>query len=195
MQQSGFVPDYNFAKAVEAEGPFNLSACFQCRKCTNGCPLSFEMDLYPDQVIRLALLGQKDEVLRSKTIWVCASCATCSTRCPNGIQIPELMDCFKEMAVNERVRTPQPQVVALHQSFLGIVSLAGRIFEGALLPLYILKSGQLRSKIREGTWRHELQLGLDLLRKGRLSLLPTIISGKGEVNTILSSLRKQEPRS
>ena len=73
MQQTGLSPDFNFLEEVEAAGPFNVSACFQCRKCTNGCPATFAMDLFPDQVIRLAILGLKDEVLHSKTIWVCAS--------------------------------------------------------------------------------------------------------------------------
>lgn len=194
MQQRGVFPDSRFLEAVEAAGPFHLSECFQCLKCTNGCPLSFEMDLYPDQIIRLTLMGQREEVLKSKTIWVCASCETCSTRCPNGVQIAELMDCLKEMALGDHVKTPQPQVVALHQSFLEFIRIAGRVFEGALLPVYLFRSGQIRKKIKEGTWRYELKLGLDLIRKGRFSLLPKFIEGKGEVNSILSSLRKQESK-
>lgn len=185
MQQTGLSPDFTFLERVEAAGPFHATECFQCRKCTNGCPASFAMDLFPDQVIRLALLGQKQEVLSSQTIWVCAACETCSTRCPNGVRIAELMDHLKEMAVKEGVPSPQPQVLALHQSFLENVRLTGRVFEGALLPVFLLRSGQMRSKIEKGTWRDEARLGWKPLRKKRLSLLPTVIKGRGEISAIL----------
>ncbi|MFP5213023.1 MAG: heterodisulfide reductase, partial [Acidobacteriota bacterium] len=69
-QTTSLSPDFAFLDMVEAAGPFHTSECFQCRKCSNGCPASFAMDLYPDQIIRLALLGQKDEILRSRTLWV-----------------------------------------------------------------------------------------------------------------------------
>jgi len=185
MQQTGLSSDFDFLEKVEAAGPFHAAECFQCRKCTNGCPASFAMDLYPDQVIRLALLGQKDEVLKSRTIWVCASCETCSTRCPNGVQIAELMDYFKELAVLEGVETPQPQVLGLHQSFLDNVRLTGRVFEGALLPMYFIRSGQLQNKISEGTWKNEALMGWRLFRKNRLALFPKFIRGKREVSSII----------
>lgn len=179
--------DFGFLDEVEAAGPFFVSECFQCRKCTNGCPVTFEMDIYPDQVIRLALLGQKDELLKCKTIWVCASCETCSTRCPNGVRIAEVMDYFKERSVREGLATVQPQVTALHQAFLENVKLTGRVFEGALLPMYLLRSGQMREKMEKGTWREEAQLGLKLFKKKRLALFPKILKGKSEVGKILRS--------
>ncbi|MEM5785967.1 MAG: 4Fe-4S dicluster domain-containing protein [Syntrophobacteraceae bacterium] len=187
MQQPSLSPDFSFMEKAEAAGPFNATECFQCRKCTNGCPASFAMDLPPDQVIRLAILGQKDEVLRSRTIWICASCETCSTRCPNGVRIAELMDHFKEMAVREGIGPAEPKVAALHQTFLDNVRLAGRVFEGGLLPAYWLRSGQMVSKIKTGDLRHELKQGLKLFRKGRLAPMPKTIKGKAEVNAILRS--------
>jgi heterodisulfide reductase subunit C len=187
MQQPSLSPDFSFLENVEAAGPFNAAECFQCRKCTNGCPASFAMDLFPDQVIRLAILGQKEEVLNSRTIWVCASCETCSTRCPNGVRIAELMDYFKELAVKTGITLAQPQVAALHKTFLENVRLAGRIFEGGLLPAYWLKSGQMGSKLKSGDLRNELKQGLKLFRKGRLAPLPKTIKGKAEVGSILRS--------
>ena len=61
MEQTALTPDFSFLERAEASGPFNAAECFQCRKCTNGCPASFEMDLFPDQIIRLAVLGQRRE--------------------------------------------------------------------------------------------------------------------------------------
>lgn len=185
MHSNSLSPDFSFLDDVEAAGPFNVAQCFQCRKCTNGCPASFAMDLYPDQVIRLTLLGLKDDVLRSQTIWVCASCETCSTRCPNGVRIAELMDCLKEMAIKEKIAIPQPQVAAFHKTFLDNLSYTGRVFEGALIPMYMFRSGQLYTKIKKGTWRDEMQMGWKLFKKKRLALLPKPIQGKDEVAAIL----------
>jgi heterodisulfide reductase subunit C2 len=187
MQQPSVIPDYSFLDKVEAAGPFSAAECFQCRKCTNGCPASFAMDIYPDQVIRMAVLGFKEEVLRCNTIWVCAACETCSTRCPNGVQIAELMDCFKEMAIREGITPAQPRVAAFHKSFLENVRMTGRVFEGGLLPLYWLRSGQLGGMLWNGALARQVRLALGLFRRGRLSLLPTRIKGKAEVSDILSS--------
>ncbi|MGD8715689.1 MAG: hypothetical protein PVG70_14150, partial [Desulfobacterales bacterium] len=66
-------PDYRLLEQVETQGPFQAGACFQCRKCTNGCPVTFAMDLYPDEVIRMVNLGQRQTVLGCRTIWVCAA--------------------------------------------------------------------------------------------------------------------------
>lgn len=187
MQQTVMNPDFSFLEKVEAAGPFNAALCFQCRKCTNGCPATFAMDLYPDQVIRLAILGQKNGVLRSRTIWVCASCETCTTRCPNGVRIAELMDHFKELAVRESIPSPEPEVLALHQAFLETIKFAGRVFEAGLVPLYTLRSGQISRKIREGSWREDLRMAWKLYKKDRMPLVPKVIKGRAEVRDLLRS--------
>jgi heterodisulfide reductase subunit C len=188
MQQPNLIPDYSFLERAEAAGPFNAAQCFQCRKCTNGCPASFAMDLYPDQVIRLAVLGRKEEVLQCRTIWICASCETCTTRCPNEVRIAELMDYFKEFAIRAGVVPAQPQVSSFHQSFLeNVRATGGRVHEASLLPAYWLKAGQVRSKLKTGELRNEIKQGLKLLRKGRLSTAPTLIRGKAEVKAIFRS--------
>jgi heterodisulfide reductase subunit C2 len=186
MQSFALIPEFSFLEKVEAAGPFHAEQCFQCRKCTNGCPASFAMDLYPDQVIRLTLLGQKEEVLRCRTIWVCASCETCTTRCPNGIRIAEMMDHLKELAVAEGVGIAEPNIFALHQSFLENVLKKGRVFEGTLILRYLLRSGQWREKVKQGTWRDEVRLAWRLFQMKRLSFFPRSIRGKEE---LLSKLR------
>jgi hypothetical protein len=95
------------------------------------------------------------------------------------------MDAFKEMALEERVSTPQPEVVALHQTFLQNVGLTGRVFEGALLPVYLFRSGQMKGRIGEGSLRDDLGMGWSLLKRKRLSLFPKMIKGRGEVAAIL----------
>ena len=183
-------PDYRLLEQVETQGPFQAGACFQCRKCTNGCPVTFAMDLYPDEVIRMVNLGQRQTVLGCRTIWVCAACETCTTRCPNDVKIAELMDCLKEMALREGVPSSQPRILALHKTFLNNIKKWGRLYETTLMPAYLLKSGKFLEKWKSGTWRHDWRLGLQMFSKGRLPLLPKSISGKNEVRKILAQ-RKQ----
>ena len=190
MSQKTLDPDYRLLEQIEAQGPFQAGACFQCRKCTNGCPVTFAMDLYPDEVIRLVILGQRETVLGCRTIWVCAACETCTTRCPNDVKIAELMDYLKEMAVHEGVPSPQPQILTLHETFLNNIKKRGRVYETTLLPAYLLKSGKLLEMWNSGTWRYDLKLGRQMFSKGRLPLMPKSIKGKEEVRKILTR-RKQ----
>jgi heterodisulfide reductase subunit C len=184
-------PDYRLLEQIEAEGPFQTGACFQCRKCTNGCPVTFAMDLFPDEVIRMVILGQRETVLKCRTIWVCAACETCTTRCPNDVKIAELMDCLKEMAVHEGLPFSQPRILALHETFLNNIKKWGRLYETTLLPACWLKSGDLLDKWTSGTWRYDLKLGRQMFSKGRLPLRPESIKGKREVRKILAR-RKQK---
>jgi len=184
-------PNYRLLEQIEAQGPFQAGACFQCRKCTNGCPVTFAMDLYPDEVIRLVILGQREMVLACQTIWVCAACETCTARCPNDVRIAELMDCLKEMAVREGVPSSQPRILALHQTFLNNIKKRGRLYETTLLPAYLLKSGNLLEKWNFGTWRYDLKLGRKILAKGRLPLRPKSIKDIREVRKILARRKEK----
>jgi heterodisulfide reductase subunit C2 len=193
MSMDNLTPDYSFLDQIEAAGPFETGACFPCRKCTNGCPVTFAMDLYPDEVIRLVILGQRETVLGCRTIWVCAACETCTTRCPNEVKIAEIMDCLKEMAIQEGVPSPQPQILRLHETFLNNIKKWGRVYETALLPTYLLKSGELKHKWQAGTYRSDIKLGLQMAFKGRFPLLPKTITGKKEVREILARPNPDKP--
>ena len=91
-----------FVRQVEEISGQNLLACNQCGKCSAGCPVVAAMDILPNQVIRMAQLGM-EEVLESNTIWICASCLTCSTRCPKGVDVPRLMEALRQIALRQGV--------------------------------------------------------------------------------------------
>jgi heterodisulfide reductase subunit C len=186
MSQQTLEPDYHFLEEVEAAGPFQTGTCYQCRKCTNGCPVTFAMDLYPDEIIRMVILGQRERVLNCETVWVCAACETCTTRCPNDVKIAELMDRLKEMAVQAGTPSRQPQILALHETFLKNINKWGRLYETTLLPAYLLQSGELRNKWKAGSWQYDLKLGLQMLSKGRFPLFPKSVKAKKEVRKILA---------
>ncbi|RLC64021.1 MAG: heterodisulfide reductase [Chloroflexi bacterium] len=87
-----------FVQQVEEISGQDLLDCNQCGKCSAGCPVVAAMDLLPSQVIRLAQLGM-EEVLESNTIWICASCLTCVTRCPKEVDLPRLMEALRQIAL------------------------------------------------------------------------------------------------
>ncbi|MBL7064983.1 MAG: 4Fe-4S dicluster domain-containing protein [Anaerolineae bacterium] len=91
-----------FVRQVEEISGQELLACNQCGKCSAGCPVVAAMDILPSQVIRMAQLGM-EEVLESNTIWICASCLTCVTRCPKGVDLPRLMEALRQISLRKGV--------------------------------------------------------------------------------------------
>lgn len=166
-------PKTGLGEQLLAERRISVFDCYQCRKCSAGCPLTFAMDFYPHEIIRLTALGQEDMVLESNTIWVCASCQTCTTRCPNDIDIAGVMDYLKERAIATHRPIPQKNVATFHQVFLDDVRLSGgRLHEALLLRMYTSRSGGAMAKLVNGTFIGDLKLGFELFRKGRLRLKP-----------------------
>lgn len=85
----------DFVDRVEKISGQNLLSCYQCGKCTAGCPIVAEMDLTPSQVIRYSQLGIDEELMASKSIWLCASSMTCNVRCPKGVKIAEIFEALR----------------------------------------------------------------------------------------------------
>ena len=175
-------PAAGFLATVERLSGERVSRCYQCRKCTNGCPLSFAMDLLPNQVMRSVQLGLEDDVLRSQGIWVCASCQTCTTRCPNDIDIAHLMDTLRQMGRNSGVAAAEENIVHFHQAVLDSVRCHGRMFELGMVGRY---------KMASRDFFGGASLGLTMFRKGKLKLLPERIRGKREVRRMYSRKKKE----
>lgn len=81
----------------------NLYSCYQCGKCSGGCPAVSEMDLLPNQVIRLLQLGMLDDASTSNTMWICASCFTCTVRCPKGVDLAKVMEALRQISLRKNV--------------------------------------------------------------------------------------------
>jgi len=145
----------------ESGQPVNL--CYQCRKCSAGCPMVDEFDFPPNMVMRMVQLGMKDELLRSKAIWMCISCETCGTRCPNEIKIAPVMDCLRAACLEAGVQPADPVTVALHTAFTESIKTFGRVHEATMLMKYKLRSKNLTT---------DLDVGMKLFFKGKIPLLP-----------------------
>ncbi|MBC7358288.1 MAG: 4Fe-4S dicluster domain-containing protein [Desulfacinum sp.] len=184
------------AERVLQKSRIQPTVCYQCRKCTSGCPLTFAMDHPPDRIVRFLILGLEERVLRSRTIWVCSSCETCTTRCPNDIDIAGLMDHLKEEAHARGIVPPECRPIhAFHEAFLEDVARRGRVFEAGLLQRYMLTSGVWKSRLADGTLWSEVRTGLALLRKGRLPLLPKGVQARDEIRRIFQGAGDSEAPS
>lgn len=162
-------------------GGVPIQDCFHCRKCTAGCPVAFAMEYNPNAVIKMIQMGMKDAVLGSSTIWLCASCETCVTRCPNEVDIARMMDTLREMAIEEGVAAGEKNVVKFHEAFLSSIKMGGRINEPMMLVQYKLKSGDLFS---------DMGLGLSMFMKGKIKPISPRTKDMGSVRKIFKSTGK-----
>ncbi|AEB08549.1 4Fe-4S dicluster domain-containing protein [Desulfobacca acetoxidans] len=184
-------PDFSFSDEILQDRHIAVTDCYQCTKCSSGCPLTFAMDLLPHQIIRLSALGQKDLVLSSNTIWVCSACETCTTRCPNDIDIAGVMDYLKEQAVKSGRPSPQRDVLAFHRSFLADIRLSGgRLNEPLLMGLFALRRKGLLTKLMTGAMTDDLKLGFKMFQKGRLSIKPPQkVQAKAELKNLFKKAK------
>ena len=91
----------DFIAKIEEISDQNIYSCYQCGKCSAGCPFSYKMDKSVNQLIHLIQLGQKERVLNANTQWICASCFTCTVRCPRDIDVAALMEAVREISLRE----------------------------------------------------------------------------------------------
>ena len=152
--------------------------------------MGFAMDYLPDVILRMVRLGMKDRVLNSNTIWLCASCETCTTRCPNEIDIAGVMDALRHISITEGKISPQMKnIPILHQAFLGSIKANGRVHETGMITDYILKSNPF-SKITNGELIDQAKLGWEMMRRGKLNILPRKIRGTAEVKRAFAKSKK-----
>jgi heterodisulfide reductase subunit C len=149
------------AELLEGLKKENIQRCYQCAKCTSGCPTAYTMDFTPNRILKMLQLGMQEEVLSSSSIWFCISCETCVSRCPNEVNIPRIMDLLREYAIKSSRRIPEKGILAFHQGFLAGIKKHGRVHELGLLMGYKFKRFDLFS---------DLGLGIKMFAKGKIPL-------------------------
>jgi heterodisulfide reductase subunit C2 len=174
-----------FLKEVERRSGTPVSACFQCHKCSTGCPIGPEMDLLSSQVMRMVHLGEELRVLESEGIWLCASCEACTTRCPMQIDIAAVMDSLRMMAVERKVGLPTARGEQFNRSFLQSVRRNGRVFELGMMVAY---------KLRSRDFLTDAEKTGPMLAKGKLSLLPKKSGSAREVAEVFRRAEEEEKK-
>jgi heterodisulfide reductase subunit C2 len=167
------------SKAVHLE----VARCYQCGKCSAGCPMAVEMPLRPHEVVRLVQLDRQERVLASEAIWLCLGCETCTTRCPNGFDPAMLMDALREIALEDHPDDVPRRLAAFHRSFLDQIRAHGRVFELGLMIAY---------KLRTGALFDDATTVPGLLRRGKLPMTPRHIDGIDEIRRIFNRCEAEE---
>ena len=173
-----------FIQKIAAEVSY-LNRCYQCSMCSDGCPVAYVMDYFPNQIIHLVRLGLRDKVLNSTTIWLCASCETCATRCPNEIEIVRLMDILREESIKAGVNSRVSNILKFHQAFLDQIKKKGRINEVSLMISYEMKSGEFLSvsKIKELA-----DMAIGMFKKGKIKLPSWNRHSTGDIKSIYKNV-------
>ena len=98
-----------FKEEVAAQpGGENIKRCFACGTCTLSCPVSeVEEEYSPRRIIHMILLGLREEVLGSHSIWYCLTCYRCHVRCPQEVKYPEIMRILRKMALEQGYAKPE----------------------------------------------------------------------------------------
>jgi len=157
--------------------------CLQCGTCTGSCPVAFAMDFAPREIIRMLQTGQRDKALSCNTIWVCSFCNTCYTRCPGGINIPEIMTVLKNTAMKEGV-SPEKKERNFYLAFAKTLEEHGRLFEPELGLRYGLTVGL-------GRVVSDLPMGIEMLRHSKLPLLPHRIKNPKKVSKMMTRIHEE----
>jgi len=152
-----------FSEIIKKTSGLDINACYQCKRCTSGCPIAYAMDYTPTQLMHAIRLGLKDLVLNSATIWLCASCETCTTRCPQDVDLAKVMDALRIMAIRAGVKPKVPEVAASYRTGLTNIRFFGRMYELGLI-------GMLKLATRQ--YKKDMGLGIKMFKKGKLSLFP-----------------------
>ena len=165
-----------FQKTLEKDCGEKVSHCYQCGKCSAGCPIAFEMDYLPNQIIRMVQLGMEKQVLSSNTIWLCASCLACTSRCPREIDIAEIMDYLRRLAYKKRIiPLGESEVPLFNKIFLKNIEIFGRIYEMGLIGMFNLLSGEFSK---------DLSLAPKMFLKRKISVFPQRVNNLGEIRKI-----------
>lgn len=147
-------------KIIEMSGT-NLSSCFSCMCCSSGCQFQHIMDVKPHQLVRMALMGLKEETLAAKASWLCVGCNTCSINCPNAIDIPAVMDAIRQISINENRKIPEPDILNFHEAVVSSVERYGRTHKLEIM---------MRYKIIKRDFFSDVDVGVKMLAKRKLDL-------------------------
>jgi quinone-modifying oxidoreductase subunit QmoC len=174
---------YEVASIPGGEGIFE---CLQCGACSGICPIATYMDYTPRRLINMVREGFKYEVLHSRTVWLCASCYSCTVNCPAGIHITDVMYALKRLAIKEGTHPRRFPVPALAQELVRNVRRSGRNSEIAVVLGLALRTNPLRLL-------NVAPIGLKLLRTGRISIRGEKVREPEALDRLLHSIQEAGP--
>jgi heterodisulfide reductase subunit C2 len=176
---------------IEEHTCVSVARCYQCGKCSAGCPLAEEMDYPPSLLLRMLQIGTpelEDKVLRSMTIWLCLTCEMCIARCPQEVDLPKVMDFLRHEAIKRGIANPKAKdIIAFHKAFLDSIRTTGRLYEMGLIVDYKVRSQHLLQDVLLAPW---------MVSKGKLHVVPEMVKDTDQMGRIFSKTinKKEEPK-
>lgn len=157
---------------------YKIKRCLQCGTCTGTCPVSYAMDITPRQIIALFRAGHVEDILHSRAIWLCASCYSCTVRCPIGIKVTDTLYALKRIAMEREIYPRKFPVHALSRAFINNVYRFGRNYELWLGIRYYMSTKITKLFTNIGfAW--------SMIRRGRLGLVPSRLKGINQIHAII----------
>jgi heterodisulfide reductase subunit C2 len=178
-------PGQSLASQIQEMTHFDPACCYQCGKCSAGCPMASEMDIKTHGIIRLLQLDHRERLLSSESIWMCLTCETCTTRCPNLFDPAAVIDALREITLREYRDFVPRRIAAFHSAFLDQIRTHGRIFEFGLVASYKLRSGALFADVNSVP---------GMMARGKLAMTPKRIRGLRELRRIFDLCAVEKPR-
>jgi heterodisulfide reductase subunit C len=135
------------------------------------------MEHGPRRIMHMLRLGLTEQVLRSRDIWLCVACYTCSARCPQGIDVADVMATLRNLSLAKGLA--RDKEATFSRVFVDVMERHGRLFEPELLVRYYTAEPDLRSLLKQAG------LGLAMLRKGKIALRPERVQDRETVRAIV----------
>lgn len=172
------------ARKLETKAISMVNACYQCGRCSGGCPVVKEMDYSPRALLRHLQLGQWERVLSSKTIWLCAGCYGCTINCPRGVDLTWLMSRLRQIAIASGLQNNQAK---FYQAFVSAVIQNGLLSEPAFMLSYARQAGW---QVLADQW----ESGWQMFLRGKIRLKVQKLNDGGGLRQVLTSLLPPEPK-
>jgi heterodisulfide reductase subunit C len=169
----------NLLRIVEKKADVSLNKCYQCKKCSVGCPVANQTESPPSEIIRRLQLGAGEELLQTDLIWTCLSCETCYARCPNEINFAAIIDALRSVALERSATKAKGNPPLFNRLFLNTVKTFGRAYDLQMIALY---------KIRTGNILPDADKFPAMIKKGKMALLPPSGADKRQVRRIFDRL-------
>jgi heterodisulfide reductase subunit C len=187
----------SLAQEVAERSGQNLNSCYQCRRCAAGCPVGEATGVTPDRLIRMILLGDREEAMNNRLVWQCVACYTCGTRCPNNIHTARVTEALKQMMKETHAEPLIPKIADFHSAFMTSTSHFGRVNETEFMGIYqmknakneLTKGGGVKAIIDE--IKNLMQLSLAMKKIQRLHIGMERIKGMAEIKKIFTKAKRK----
>ena len=177
--------DNDLLKEIEETTGTKIGQCYQCGKCTGGCPVCGEHQGGPREVIRMIQLGHREEVYRMAAAWRCVGCLTCGNRCPIGIEVPKIMDKVRQLAKRDGAKLDEGSMKmdCFVAAFLDGVRDYGRLYEPTMMVEYNLNSGYMITNFHKG---------IAFLAHNKLTAWPTRVKKIDRLRRMFKRIAEEE---